>query len=277
MRRRARSILLPALLALGGGCNAQVVDAVRDPPPVEKPPDAPAPEPPSPLETSLIHRYGFDGSGAQALDSKGAAHGQVVGTKLDGSGSLPLAGERSGQYVNLPNGMVSGLRNATFEAWLTWQGGGAWQRIFDFGNSSQGEDMPALGVRYFFLTTASSIDAGRGSPGTLRTAYSLNGVADEDICQGREPFPTGVATHVAVVVDAARGRFALYQNGALLDECPLTRPLSAIDDENDWLGHSNFAADVDLQGSFDEFRVYAAALTPEQLADSFAQGPDAGR
>lgn len=274
---RLRSLLLPALLALSAGCNAQVVDAVREPPATEKPPDVPVPEPASPLETSLIHRYGFAGSGTQALDSKGAAHGQVVGTQLDGTGSLPLAGERSGQYLNLPNGMVSGLTNATFEAWLTWQGGGAWQRIFDFGRSSQGEDAPAGGVSYFFLTTASSLDAGRGSPGTLRTAYSLNGVADEDICQGSEPFPTGVATHVAVVVDAEHGSFSLYQNGVLLDACPLKRPLSAIDDENDWLGHSNFAADVDLQGSFDEFRVYAAALTPEQLADSFAQGPDAGR
>jgi hypothetical protein len=270
-----RLLLLCALVALG--CDAQVVDAVREPPPVEKPPDPPQPpEPPSPLETSLLHRYSFDGNGTSALDSKGAAHGQIVGTKLDGSGSLLLAGERSGQYVNLPNGLVSGLDNATFEAWLTWQGGGLWQRIFDFGSNSGGEDVAgSSGIRYVFLTTSSAPDTARDLPSALRFAYSQNGVADEDICQGSEAFPIGVPTHVAVVIDHDQRLVTLYQAGELVAQCTLTRRLSAIDDVNDWLGHSNFAADVDLAASYDEFRVYSAALSAEQIADSFAAGPDA--
>jgi hypothetical protein len=268
---------LPLSLALGAlGCDAQVVDAVREPPPVQKPPDPPdPPEPPSPLETSLIHRYSFDGSGSVALDSKGAAHGPLVGVKLAGAGNLPLAGERTGQYVNLPNGFVSGLEDATFEAWLTWQGGGLWQRIFDFGSSTGGEDVAGSGIRYLFLTTASAPDTVRDLPSALRVAYSQNGVLDEDICQGREPFPIGMPTHVAVVVDHTQQTLALYQNGEQLAQCSLSRPLSAIDDVNDWLGHSNFAADVDLSGTYDEFRVYSAPLSAEQLADSFAAGPDA--
>lgn len=267
--------VLVVLLALG--CDAQVVDAVREPPPVEKPPDPPKPpKPPSPLETSLIHRYRFDGTGMVALDSKGAAHGQLVGVQLDGSGSLLLTGERSGQYVNLPNGMVSGLDNATFEAWLTWQGGGNWQRIFDFGSSSGGEDVAGNnGIRYLFLTTSSAPDTVRNLPSALRVAYSQNGVLDEDICQGSETFPIGAPTHVAVVIDHDQRLMALYQNGELLAQCTLARRLSAIDDVNDWLGHSNFAADVDLSASYDEFRVYSAALSAEQIADSFAAGPDA--
>ncbi|HVY26557.1 MAG TPA: LamG domain-containing protein [Polyangiaceae bacterium] len=266
--------LLVALLAFG--CDAQVVDAVREPPPVEKPPDPPKPpEPPSPLETSLIHRYSFDGTGTQALDSKGAAHGQLVGAQLDGSGSLLLSGERSGQYVNLPNGLVSGLDNATFEAWLTWQGGGNWQRIFDFGSSTAGEDMAGGGVRYLFLTTACAPDTVRGLPSALRLAYSQNGVGNEDICQSNEAFPIGVPTHVAVVIDHDQRLMTLYQAGELVAQCTLTRRLSGIDDVNDWLGHSNFSADDDLSGSYDEFRVYSAALSAEQIADSFAAGPDA--
>lgn len=269
--------LLPLLALLALGCDAQVVDAVREPPPAEKPPDPPEPpEPPSPLVTSLIHRYSFDGSGSLALDSKGAAHGQLVGVQLDGSGSLPLAGERSGQYVNLPNGIVSGLDNATFEAWLTWQGGGPWQRIFDFGSSNAGEDTAgSTGIRYLFLTTASTTDGLRDLPPALRVAYSQNGVADEDICQGTEAFPIGMPTHVAVVIDHDQRLMVLYQAGQLVAQCSLTRRLSAIDDVNDWLGHSNFAADADLGASYDEFRVYSAALSAEQIADSFAAGPDA--
>lgn len=257
-------------LLLGAvGCDANVVDAVREPVPV------PVPDPVSPLESSLIHRYSFDGDGNAVLDSKGAAHGQLFGAKLSGSGALPLAGGRSGEYVNLPNGIVSGLDDATFEAWLTWNGGGAWQRIFDFGGSTAGEDLPSAGSSYLFLTTASSIDTGRMLQPALRVAYSRNGVADEELCYGSAPFPIGVATHVAVVVDPVDETMSLYQDGALLSECPLTRPLSAIDDVNNWLGRSNFNADEDLSGSYDEFRIYAAALTASEVSDSFAAGPDA--
>ena len=271
-RRAWAPLFAGALGALG--CDPQVVDAVREPPPMEKPPDPP--DPPNPLATSLIHRYSFEGKGTVALDAKGAAHGQVVGTKLTGTGSLTLAGERSGQYVNLPNGLISGLDNATFEAWLTWNGGAAWQRILDFGTSTTGEDgTTGAGTRYLFLTTASSNDSARMLTPALRVAYSQGGVEDEDTCQGPDPFPTGVATHVALVIDHDHDAFALYQDGALLAQCPLKRPLSAIDDVNNWLGHSNFAADADLSGTYDEFRVYSAALTAEQLADSFAAGPDA--
>ncbi len=254
------------------GCDANVVDAVRQPPPV---PSMQVPVPISPLGSSLIHRYSFDGNGNSVLDSKGAAHGQLIGPKLPGTGALPLAGARTGEYVNLPNGIVSGLNDATFEAWLTWNGGGSWQRIFDFGGSTAGEDLPAAGSSYLFLTASSSADTVRALLPSLRVAYSQNGVADEDTCNGPGPFPIGVTAHVAVVVDPAAGTMSLYQDGALLSECTLTRPLSAIDDVNNWLGRSNFNADEDLAGSYDEFRIYAAALTATEIADSFSAGPDA--
>jgi hypothetical protein len=264
------------VLLLGAiGCDPNIVDAVSAPATVPEPEPEPEPEPMSPLQTSLIHRYSFDGEGKVALDSKGAAHGPLVAVSLPGNGTLPLAGARSGQYVDLPNGIVSGLSEATFEAWLTWNGGGAWQRIFDFGSSTGGEDMPASGSTYLFLTTASSADALPSLLPSLRVAYSLNGVSDETTCYGPLGFPIGIATHVVVVIDPAKESMALYQDGSLVDDCPFTRPLSAIDDVNNWLGHSNFSADVDLDGTYDEFRIYSAALTAAQVADSFSAGPDA--
>lgn len=262
-------------MACAAGCEPQVVDAVREPPPSQ----SSEPPPPSPLESSLIHRYGFEGEGTDVLDSKGAAHGELIGTTLHGTGQLPLAGSRSGQYVNLPNGIVSGLGDATFEVWLSWDGGEPWQRIFDFGNSSAGEDAPGnTGRSYLFLATVSSPDPERQLPTpALRLAYSQRGVDDESVCSGPGPLPSGVETHVAVVIDRAAQSMALYQDGALLAECPLRRPLSAIVDVNNWLGRSNYAADADLSATYDEFRIYGAALTPAEIADSFAAGPDAGR
>lgn len=291
-----RSLHLCLLLSTAIGCDAKVVDAVHDPLPVAggsggsassggdaAAPDAGGSEPSgpqrSPLETSLLHRYSFDGMGALAIDSRGAAHGQLVGAKLSGRGSVTLAGERTGQYVNLPNGLISGLRNATFEVWLTWQGGAIWQRIFDFGNGTGGEDPTAKanGTTYLFLTASAGTDAERMLIPALHVAYSQNGIEDEDKCSGDEPLPSGKPVHVAVVVDHDAETFSLYQDGALLRSCALARPLSGIEDVNDWLGHSNFTADADLGGTYDEFRVYSAALSAEQIASSYAAGPDAGR
>jgi hypothetical protein len=266
------------LLLLGAlGCDPNVVDAVREPPLVTEP------VPVSPLESSLIHRYSFNGDGSSAVDSKNAAHGQILGgAELVGTGSLALSGGHSLEYVNLNNGIVSGLTDATFEAWLTWDGGGAWQRIFDFGNSVGGVDPPTMtpsggsyaGTSYLFLTTNASLDTPSGA-GNLRVVYSLKGVADEDICFGSDPFPAHVPTHVAVVVDSSAKSIALYQDGELAKKCDLTRPLSSIEDVNNWLGRSNFTADPDLGADYDEFRIYGAALTPEQIADSYRLGPDA--
>jgi hypothetical protein len=267
------------LLLLGvWGCEPKIVDAVREPPPLPSASSEPVPTPLSPLETSLIHRYSFDGDDTEVRDSKFSANGRVLGTKLPGTGQLPLAGERSDEYVDLPNGIVSGLGDATFEVWLTWDGGDPWQRIFDFGNSSAGQDSPGTtGTSYLFLTTVSSPDLERMLPtSSIRLAYSQNGVDDEDVCNGPSPLPSGVETHVAVVVDRAAQSMALYQDGARLVDCVLDRPLSAIDDVNNWLGRSNYVADPDLSGTYDEFRIYGAALTPSELSESFAAGPDAG-
>jgi hypothetical protein len=282
-------VLLGAATALA--CDANVVDAVIEPPLVVDPdmdpdlgpdldpdldPDPPdPPDPPNPLRTSLIHRYGFAGEGAAVLDSKGAAHGEAVGSVLDGDGHLTLAGEHTGQYVDLPNGMISGLTDVTLEAWLTWQGGALWQRIFDFGSSSSGEGSGPNGISYLFLTTESAPDTARQLPGALRAAYAENGVDDEEICHGLAPFPVGVATHVALVIEPAQQAMRLYQDGQLVNDCALSRPLSGINDVNNWLGHSNYSADADLNGSYDEFRIYDAALTNEEVAASFAAGPDA--
>jgi len=255
------------------GCDANVVDAVREPLPVPMPSTSsttPVP-PPNPLETTLLHRYSFEGTGTEVRDAKGASHGTLLGTELPGTGQLPLEGARTGQYVDLADGIISGLSNATFEAWLIWDGGGAWQRIFDFGSSSGGEDMAgSTGISYLFFAASST-------PGPPRLVFSRNGVDDEQICAAPDAFPIGVLTHIVAVINRTERRMAIYQDGELAADCPLERPLSDINDVNNWLGHSNFIADVDLAATYEEFRIYGAALSATELRASFAAGPDAGR
>jgi hypothetical protein len=229
------------------------------------------------LRAALAHRYDFEGSGSVVTDRVGTAHGAVVGgatlSSSGGKGVVVLNGGTTGSYVDLPNGIVSSLASATFEAWLTWTGGDAWQRIFDFGdsNAASPEDAPADGKSYLFVTPMTDANSG----GLLRAVYSLDGgaAAAETRVDAAGALPVGLA-QVVVVIDATAGQLLLYRDGEQAGEQPFTLALASINDVNCWLGRSQYDADPELDGTFHDFRIYDAALTPAQIAASFAGGPD---
>jgi hypothetical protein len=221
------------------------------------------------IEAALVHRYRFDGSGTTATDSVGAAHGRLMNTSLANQGRVDLAGGTSDDYVDLPNGIVSSLNQATFEAWVTWNGGGAWQRLFDFGSSTAAEGLQGNGRTYLFLTPSAP-----ASNGIARVVYSRAGQSGETVATATRPMATGAQTHVAVVVNAQNDSLSLFLNGALEGMTALTGALSEISDVNNWLGRSQFNLDVEFGGSIQEFRIYNAALSEAQLAASFSAGPD---
>jgi hypothetical protein len=182
-----------------------------------------------------------------------------------------LAGTTSDEYVNLPNGIVSALTDATFEAWVIWTGGSAWQRIFDFGTNAGGEDAQGTGESYLFLTPQHS-----NSSGTLRVAFSVAGTAGETQVTADEALPQGVLTYVAVVIDDAGDEttMSVFVDGLSVGTAAFAGHLSGIDDVNNWLGRSQFP-DPEFQGSLHEFRIYDAALSTAEIAKSMEAGPDA--
>jgi len=227
-----------------------------------------------PLKNALVHRYAFDGTGTVAVDDVGGADGAIMNTALTGLGQVYL--DRSGdqeQYVALPNGIVSALKGATFEAWVVWDTPPVdpkpfWERIFDFGVSTKGEDQREFGKSYLFLAP--------GQPGTTpelpRTAFRDDNLPGEIILNAIDPFPSNTTFNVAVVVDDTAQELRLYLNAVEEGRVPLSEPLAAIQDVNNWLGRSQFVADSRFGGSFLEFRIYDRALTPGQLAESVAFG-----
>jgi hypothetical protein len=224
------------------------------------------------LESLLIHRYDFEGSGTSVKDRVGIAHGVVARgatlSKLDGKGVVLLGGGDVGAYVDLPNGLLSSLKNATLEAWVTWGGGTSWQRIFDFGDSTAAvpEDNQANGKTYLFVTPKS------GS-GVVALAYSLGGVAQEVDVNGAAVLAQTLRQVVAVANDDG-DKLVLYVDGAKVAEQVWTGQLSKINDVNVWLGRSQYAYDSELNAVYHEFRVYGAALSAAQVAATFAAGTD---
>jgi hypothetical protein len=237
------------------------------------------------VQEGLIHRYTFnDGDVADvngvlmALDTVGGADGTIIndtGAAVVADGILTLGNDGSqrsagagdglanGDYVDLPNGLISSLGAVTFEAWFTWDDGnmGAWQRIFDLGMSAGGEGKSTGGQSYIYVTPARNggdfFASLSGSP-----ALQLPGHA-----------PLGQETLVTLVHDELAGLDKLYINGIAQAVTKTSAVLSAIDDRNNWLGRAQWN-DALFVGSYNEFRIHDTALSAEEVLADYLAGPD---
>lgn len=237
------------------------------------------------LPDSLLHRYSFREAGTTAVDSVGAANGQVVNTSLPGDGLLVLDGGGSYQYVDLPNRLISTLTSVTIELWTTWQGGAVRQRLFDFGMNNAGEGANAgLATSYLYLTPR-----GDTSADPVEFTANFTSLPDDEV-QGdyfydAPPLSPGVRYHIAVTFrDPGAGSSktaSLYINGVRRASGSIppsangvSNRLSSIDDRNNWIGLANLPGRPDFGGTLEEFRIYNAALSASDITSSFNAGPD---
>jgi hypothetical protein len=224
------------------------------------------------IEALLIHRYDFEGSGTTVKDRVGTADGVIARgatlSKLNGEGVALLGGGEIGPYVDLPNGLISSLKNVTIESWVTWGGGNNWQRIFDFGDSNNAtpENNPADGKSYLFVTPKSGY-------GAAMVGYSVSGVAQELPIKASAAVRQSLS-QVVVVADDDANKLVLYVDGTKAAEGSWTGTLAAINDVNTWLGRSQYINDPELNAVFHEFRIYNAALTAAQVTSTFHGGTD---
>jgi len=234
-------------------------------------------------QSSPIHRYRFsEGSGTSVTDSAGSADGVIRGTGASWSeGELKLPGGDSGSaaYVDLPNGLISVLTDVTFEMWVTNDGLENWARIFDFGSSNFGEVTGTggggEGTDYFFLA------ASRGTNGNQQRVEIRNedpaggGIVTID---GNLATTLGTEYHHVVTFDADGGgtqaQIKYYRDGVLVAQGNTPIQLSDLNDVNNWLGRSNWTADSNFQGSFNELRIYDEALELAEVTASRDAGPD---
>jgi hypothetical protein len=221
---------------------------------------------------SLVHRYSFDGNGRTAVDSIGKANGAIKNARLRGTGSLVLAGGTTGQFVDLPNGLIRGLSSVTIEVWVTWSGSTAGQHVFDFGFNDDGEnEQTGMPTSYLYLTP-------RNPSGTiganLNFTREAGDVAEDREAKGDSPLSMSVMHQVAVVFNGSSDAFLLYLDGARIDLISgISGMLAQIDDRNVWIGRANSTSDS-FQGAIHEFRIYSEALGDRAIRDSHTAGPD---
>ena len=271
--RLGASLLCLCALACSGETRVSLLEPIApNRPDAGKPDVAPsdaAPDVSSPTDPHLIHRYSFSGEGPEVIDSIGGPSGTLeAGAVLDGSGHLVLDGE--GSFVALPSGLISGLGAATIVAWLSWNGGHCWQRVFDFGSNDHDAGTVGNATSSVFATTLRCPEnVPTAGPGAVFELSEILGSVD-----GTVRFPELTRTSIAVAFDPAHQELRLYVAGKLIGAGKFST-LSAITDENDWLGRSQWQQDIAMRGTYDEFRIYDVALDDESVAAIDAAGPNA--
>lgn len=231
----------------------------------------------APSVSNLVHRYSFEGTGSIAKDSVGSADGELLeigaggvptdagrGALLDGNGQLVLDGNVG--YVNLPNGLISGLTEVTIVTWAKWTGAAGFERIFDFGVGAGEDDTSNQGKSYLALIPT-----------------GLTGTRLQILAKGRNIGEVKVVStadvkaieHQLAVVFVSSSHTELYRDGVQVASGTVAFPLSAIDDVNDWIGRSQWVNDHTFKGTVDEFRIYDRALTACEIQQLDALGPNA--
>lgn len=215
------------------------------------------------LESLLAHRYSFSGQGNQVHDSVGGAHGETFNVQLDGSGVLNLNG--NGAYAQLPEGVASARNSATFEVWARWDGGDANQRIFNFGTPDDGNGVPESFI---------SLSPTSGADDRLTLSYRVGSSGGQTL---RAPtgLPAGSVQHVAVVVDSEQGQLSVYVQGERLVQESTSQQLESLQDRVNWLGRALYPSYPYFRGVLDEFRIYAGALSADEIDMSLELGPSA--
>lgn len=204
----------------------------------------------------LAHRYSF---ASDASDSVGGAHGTLMGNATISGGKVVLDGT-SGTYVDLPGNIININTNVsiTIEAWVDFGDVPNWCRLFNFGNDG--------GSSEIYL-------APRGPQNGANHRLSQN------IAGGRTTDWRGawanLSAHIVCVMDPPSGTMAVYRDGVLeYARYDATAPLSLVSSSVAVLGRSLVGADPYMPGAIDEFRIYHGALTPAEIARSYAQGPN---
>lgn len=193
---------------------------------------------------TLVAYYEFEGT---AGDSAGSNDGTASGSPAYTTGRIGQAIDLDGtdDFVTLP-ASVADSDDITVAAWVHWDGGDPWQRLFDFGSDT---------ASYMFLSPLSGA-------GTLRFAITTDGSGSEQILD-TDPLPVGQWIHLAVTI---RGNTSiLYIDGAATVAGQIRLNPSDIGPVNNYIGQSQWP-DPLFNGRIDDFRIYNYALSASEIA-----------
>ena len=195
--------------------------------------------------------------------------GRVAGPSAAFGSAIQLNGSSPVSYVDMPDGLVSGLSgDFTISMWVkrgTTSSVQNWTRLFDFGDSTS---------NFMYLTPSSA-----AAPTGLRFDISTPAIGGSIPGSGNSVSVSTAWTHVAVTATGTTG--TLWVNGqAVRTNTNFTaRPADLGVTTNNWIGRSQFPADPGLNGAVDDFNIFSRALSQAEMQAMVASpggGPAVG-
>jgi hypothetical protein len=234
------------------------------------------------VQVGLIHRWTFDESadgvtipdvvgGADATLMNGTGNATIADGQADlaNDGSQGSGAADAGDYVDLPNGLLSPLTQMTLECWTTWDGTDAiWQRVFDMGTSNGGEDSSAGGDQTTWFMVCPD-NSGR----VLQVEYRRLGAPFNMPINDNGMLPANEEVLITLVHDDVADIAKCYINGTIVGAYNAPAMLNEFVDNNLWLGRSQWG-DPLYCGSYNELRMYDTALSAAEIAANYLAGPD---
>jgi hypothetical protein len=219
---------------------------------------------PAAADPAPVLAYEFDADDVRTAiitDSSGnGLDGTLVnpGTAALAGGALVLPGgpqTSDGAYVTLPRAAVAGRTDLTVSIRVKWAGGTApWQWIYALGTDT---------TRRLFSTPLD------GS-GRLHTGVSAPVAGSDAQINGSAPLPANVWRTLTVTLDTTADRLTTYLDGAPVASATTAVTAADLIDATTTIGGylgRSFYPDPLFGGAIDDFRIYAAALSAEQVAE----------
>lgn len=225
--------------------------------------------------SKMIAWYPFDDANAIGKDISGNnntanACGKNIPQVKEVNGRMAAhfnGGEYGVSYLELPKDILKSVGDNSGLTISTWvcadRGANVWERIFDFGKGQTGP--------YVFLTR-------------FLRGVCFNGM--DLAADAGKPCPVGEWQHIAMTITGTKGGSLssagprVYINGELIADGYISQTssgtykayrawLETLEDitnyENNYIGHSQFAADADFCGALSDFRIYEDALNEDEI------------
>jgi len=191
----------------------------------------------------LVARYAFNNN---AIDSSGNGFTATLnGGAVLTANAVNLNG--SNGYVSLPKGILNSANDITVATWVKLDTITTWSRIFDMGNNTS---------VYMYITPKSSTGFPR---------FTIKNGGAEQIIDGTSALPTGTWIHIAATLSGNTGK--LYINGDSVNSNGgiTIDPSQMGATTNNYIGHSQYAADPYIKGNIDEFHIYNRPLNSSEI------------
>ncbi len=220
------------------------------------------------LSSPLKHRWGFNNDLTDSVGGQTATIGGSGATWSSSQVTLPGGGKGTAAFVSLGQNILP-TNNApvTIELWATQRSIQNWSRIFDFGASQTTNIIMSW-------TTGTTLTSDR-------VECKPNGVAVDNTMQ---PYTLNQEFHIAMVITPGGGAggttllqwYKMDATGATLKSGSMSVNFTLADllQTNMWLGQSEYN-DACANASYNEVRIWNAALSQTQLATNSVLGPDA--